>query len=253
MLVFIDESFRTNARTGNRFGVLAGVAIPEDIFHTFQRDIFNVRKPFHGQVLGPDDELHGTELLNSATLKRIAMKGFSYHWNLAEDVLNYSCSRNVKVFGVVCFRSGLHSFVCDDEVKLNVTFRYLFERIDGYMKREFPGRTAKLIFDNRDHKTHEKNAKAITNFFMRSQLGLGYDSILRVPFFAVSQGHNYGLQLADLVTTTIGLFFQGERRYKPMWDIVQKMLYFSDVGGQRQSSLKVMRDQSQSRKPWGGA
>jgi hypothetical protein len=61
------------------------------------------------------------------------------------------------------------------------------------MKREFPGRIAKLVFDNRDHRTNELNARAITNFFVGSSLGLGYDSILRVPMFAVSQGHNYGL------------------------------------------------------------
>ena len=132
--------------------------------------------------------------------------------------------------------------MCDDEVNLDVTYRYLFERIDSYMKREFAGRVAKLVFDNRDHRTHEKNARAITNFFVRSPIGLGYDSILRIPFFAVSQGHNYGLQLADLITTVIALFFQGRREFKPLWQIVKGMLYMAQVGGQKQSSLKVMRD-----------
>lgn len=162
--------------------------------------------------------------------------------------MNFSYRCNIKVFDVVCFRTEMQSFVCDNETSLDLPFRYLFERIDNYMKREFPGRRAKIIFDNRDHKTHEKNARAITNFFSRSHLGLGYDSILRVPFFAVSQGHNYGLQLADLVTTVVGLCFQGERAYRPLWGIVQHMLYFIDMGGQPQSSLKVMRDHA--RQPW---
>jgi len=243
MLIFLDESFRQHSRTGRRFGVLAGVAIPEDIFHTFQRDMFGVRAPYHGSVLKRDDEIRGRLLLNTGTLRTRARTGYSDKWNLAEDVLNFARSRQIRVFGVVCFRSDLHSFVCDDEARLDVTFRYMFERIDGYMKREFPGRVAKIVFDNRDHRTHEKNARAITNFFVRSQLGLGYDSILRVPFFAVSQGHNYGLQLADLVTTVTALFFQGRREFKPLWQTVRKMLHVADIGGRRQTSLKVMRDE----------
>jgi hypothetical protein len=119
------------------------------------------------------------------------------------------------------------------------------------MKLAFPGRMAKLIFDNRDHQTHKANARAITNFFIRSTVGLGYDNILRVPFFAVSEGHNYGVQLADLVTTTIALRFQGWREYDPLFRIVQQMLYHSTVGGQVQTSLKVMRQERSP--PWTGA
>jgi hypothetical protein len=248
MLIFLDESFRQHKQTGRRFGVLSGVAIPEDTFHAFQRDLFGVRRPYHGRVLGEDAEIHGNRLLNSTTLKVLERNGWSLQWNLAEEILQFSAHRHLKVFGVVCFRNDLHSFVCDDEVNLDVTYRYLFERIDAYMKREFPGRTAKLIFDNRDHRTHEKNAKAITNFFVRSRLGLGYDSILRIPFFAVSQGHNYGLQLADLITTVIALYFQGRREFRPLWKVVKSMLYMTRVGGAEQSSLKVMRDQKG--KPW---
>lgn len=248
MLIFLDESFRKNENTGRPFGVLAGVAIPEDTFHDFQRGFFFIRRPYHGKVLGDNDEIKGRELLNKATLKRIHMKGSSAHWSLAQDLLGFARSRKLKVFGVVCFRSRLNSFICGDESDLDVTFRYLFERIDNYMKRDFPARRAKLIFDNRDHRTHEKNARAITNFFVRSAVGLGYDSILRVPLFAVSQGHNYGIQLADLVTTVIALYFQGRREYRPLWRVVQQMLNIVPIGGQVQSSLKVMHDQPRS--PW---
>ncbi len=248
MLIFLDESFRNNRRTGRKFGVLSGVAIPEDTFHAFQRDMFGVRKPYHGKVLKHDDEIHGNLLLRTATLKYRKRNGYSLHWNMAEELLQFARNRAIRVFGIVCFRNGLHSFVCDDEANLDVTYRYLFERIDAYMKREFPGRVAKLVFDNRDHKTHEKNARAITNVFVRSQMGLGYDSILRIPFFAVSQGHNYGLQLADLVTTVVALFFEGRREFKPFWDIVKEMFYMTEVGGQTQSSLKVMRELP--RKSW---
>jgi len=244
MLIFLDETFRTHKKTGNRLGVLSGVAVPEDAFHSLQSEIYHCRRPYHGQVLKPDDEMHGTHLLNNTTRRMLQEKGYSYHYNLVEDVLSLARSRGLRVFGVACFRSDFSTFVCADETKLDLTYRYLFERIDNYMRREFPDRIAKLVFDNRDHKTDERNARAITNFFMRSRVGVSYDSILRVPFFALSQGHNYGLQLADLVTTVLGLRFQGYRWLDPLWRLVQGMLYEPHVGGLRQSSLKVMRDWS---------
>jgi len=130
MLIFLDESFRSHRRTGNRFGVLAGIAIPEDRFHFVQRDIFAVTQPYHGVVLGPDDEIKGRELLGSATFKTLALKGYSYQWNLATELLQYAVRKDMKVFGVVCFRPDLHSFVCGNELQLDSTFRDLFDRID---------------------------------------------------------------------------------------------------------------------------
>lgn len=248
MLIFIDESFRTNSNNNRDFGVLAGIAIPEDTFHEFQLDFFKVRRPYHGQVLKEDDEIHGNELLSKATLKRIELRGSSEHWDLATNILCLANNRKIKTFGVVCYRQQLKSFVCGNESSMDITFRYLFERIDNYIKLEFPGRTAKLIFDNRDHRTHERNARAITNFFVKSSMGRGFDSLLRIPLFAVSQGHNYGLQLADLVTTVIALRFQGKRSFDPLWEMVRESFYMAKVGGNVQSSLKVMRDIP--RRPW---
>lgn len=176
--------------------------------------------------------------------------GYSYQWNLAEEILQYATRKQFKVFGVVCFRSGLHTFVCGNDSRLDQTFRDLFDRIDLYMKRSFPGRFAKLVFDNRDNRTNEHNARAITNFFVKSTVGSGYDSILRVPFFAASQGHNYGLQLADLVTTVVALRWQGEKRIGPLWKLVYRMLDRQPVGALHQSSLRVMRaaDAAQKRR-----
>ncbi len=51
MLIFLDESFRKNVNTGTPYGVLSGVAIPEDTFHRFQADFFLARRPYHGLVL----------------------------------------------------------------------------------------------------------------------------------------------------------------------------------------------------------
>jgi hypothetical protein len=247
MLVFLDESFRKHGKTNRSFGVLAGLSIPEDPFHVFQRAFHAIRRPYHGTVLNEDSEIKGNELLNKATLKQLRLRGSSAQWSLAQDLLGFARSRRLTVFGVVCFRPGLHSFDCGDEKSMDVTFRYLFERIDTYMKRELPGRAAKLVFDDRGHKVNERNARAITNFLARSSVGQRYDSILRMPLFAVSQAHNWGLQMADLVTTVVALWFQGKREFHPLWSIIEDMLYRVPIGAREQTSLKVMRDQPRSR------
>lgn len=249
MLVFLDESFRSHLTTENRFGVLAGIAIPEDIYASVQHGVYEVRRPYHhNSVLRADQEIHTKHLLNRRTFRAREECGFSYHWNLCEELLGYARHQRLTVFGVVCFRSDWHSFVCSDDRRLDAPFQYLFERIDVYMKSKFPRRYAKIVFDDRDVGTNKKNAIAITNFFSRSTIGRGYDSIIRVPMFAVSQGHNYGLQLADLVTTVIAMKFQGHREVDPLWRIVQNMLHMSRIGSRRQSSLKVLR--SLPTEPW---
>lgn len=90
MLVILDESFRTHAGSDKNFGVLCGIAIPEDQFHIIQRDMWGVRRPYHGRVLDEDEEIHGSALLRSFTFKQLERKGFSEHWNLAEDTLNFA-------------------------------------------------------------------------------------------------------------------------------------------------------------------
>ena len=241
MFVFLDETFRVDRATGVRFGALCGIGIPEDEFAAVQTDIRRLRRPYHGKVLKEDAEIKGSKLLTRTTFDVVDRKGFSDHLNLAVDLLNFAKYRKLPVFGVVCFEESLSSFVCGDADRLDNTFRFLFERIDLYMKRHLPGRYAKLVFDNRDHRTHKQNARAITNFFSRSHIGLSYDSIFRVTMFAVSEGHNYGLQLADLVTTVIGLKFQGEQRSDCLWQIMRRLIPIERVGIHKQSSLKVIK------------
>ena len=241
MMVFFDESFRKHTKSGNPFGVLTGVSIPEDVFARFQRDFYQICRPYYGQVLKEGHDVHGSDLLTNTTMRVHDEGGNSGHWSLAEDILNYSNHVGIKVFGVICFRTDYQSFVCSDDTNLDLTFKYLFERIDLYMKREFSNQYAKLVFDDRGRSTNEKNGRAITSFFLKSTVGSSYDSIIKTPLYGVSKSHNYGLQLADIVATVTGRKFQGDRRVQPLWNKVHRMLYSSTIGNQKQSSLKVMR------------
>lgn len=241
MLVFLDESFRNHRSLGHRFGVLAGIAIPEDIYPALQDGIHGVRRPYFDTVVKEEDALHGNQLLTETTFRVREQNGYSYHWNLTEELILYARRLPIRVFAVVCFDPAFHAFSCGDERLLDPTFRFLFERIDRYMKLEFPGRYAKLVFDDRGRPTNEKNARAITNFFVRSRLGLGFDSIVRVPFFAIARTHNYGMQLADVITTVVAKRFEGDRRTDSLWRAVRSMLHVTSVGGRPVTSMKVIR------------
>jgi hypothetical protein len=241
MLLFLDETFRANTRTGAKFAALSGVGIPESIFPDFLEGFWSMRRPYHGEVLDPEEEVKGKVLLNRSVLDNREEKGHSAKWSMAEDLLNDARKRGVRVFGVVTFDSRWTSLDCKDELALHESFKKLFTRVDRYMKLEHPGEFVKIVFDSRQDKENERNSRAITNFLVRSTLGISFDSIVKVPFFGVSQAHNYGLQLADLVTTVIGLRFAGEERIKPLWRIVQHMLYRTALGDRPISSLALLK------------
>lgn len=251
MFVFLDESFRSNLGSGNRFGALCGIAVSDESVKSLQAGVYAVRKPYHEHVLKQEQELHGKKLLGSATFKCIEKIGYSYQFNLVEDLLGFARKSGFAVFGVICFDPMFHTFACADEHSLDKTFKCLFSRIDGYAKRKHPGQLVKLVFDDRHVQTNRENAKAITNFLVKSPVGRKYDSILPYPLFAVSQGHNYGLQLADIVTTVVAKKFQGDERIRPLWDIVKDMIYRFSDGDRRWTSLKKLDDPDKKKTTFG--
>jgi len=99
----------------------------------------------------------------------------------------------------------MQKFRCEDMSAMDVSFRYLFERIDMFMKIEHPNQLAKLAFDDRDYPIKQTYSPPSTTFFHRSSAGLSLELIIPTPFFAISQAHTVGLQLADLVPSHIGL------------------------------------------------
>jgi len=140
------------------------------------------------------------------------------------------------------FIARLRAFRCENVQALDKTFRYIFERVDIYMKREHPDRMGKLIFDDRDYQTNRQNAEAITNFFVRSPAGLALDSMIKTPFFAISEAQNVGLQLADVVTTIVGLHFAGAQDVTSYWGKLKSAIYrWPTESGRMGSSLKVLR------------
>lgn len=175
---------------------------------------------------------------------RLAANGISSsNLALGDDLLDYILSKRLPVFGCVCFEKRYQKFQVDDVTALDKTFRYLFERIDMWMKIHLPGEKALLVFDDRDYGINRKNAEAITNFLQRSSAGLALDSIVQTPFFAISQSQNVGLQLADLITTVVGLRFSSHKAVDPYFAKLKECIpHYESSGGRKVSCLKVLRD-----------
>jgi hypothetical protein len=244
MLVFFDETFRDSlSYKGASLGVLSGIAIPEQELHRVATDVYQLKYKHMGAEFARDGEIKGKELMKNWVFKLEAKGGTSRNLALARDLLAYIEAKKLTVFGCVCFEKALREFKCADVRALDMTFRYVFERIDMFMKIKFPDRRAKLIFDDRDYGINRLNAMVITNFFQRHAVGLSLDSMIKTPFFAISQAQNIGLQLADFVTTIIGLRFASHPNAAPYFSVLKRCLftYQSAETDTMISSLKVIR------------
>lgn len=242
MLVFFDETFR-ESRSGHKLGALCGIAIPEEVYAKVATDIFSLKYSSFGEPFAKESELKGNVLLKPKNFREPMTSYARTSLEFVRDLLRYINRQKLVTLGVVCFDTSLRSFRCKDPHRLEVTYRSLFERLDGFMGREFPTRRAKIILDDVDYGMNLARSESVTNFFTRSGVGRGFDSIIRVPFFAVSQAQNIGLQLADLVTTVYGMRFEGRPEIAPFWTLLKESIYRYEFGRRRLSTLAVFREQ----------
>ena len=243
MLFFFDETFRDClTRKDFSLGALCGIAIPETDLASVTADVYKLKIKHFGHEFAKEGEIKGKDLFKNWIFRQAGRGQPSKNLAFADDLLAYLETKKLCVFGCVCFEKEFQRFRCDDVTALDMTFRYIFERIDIFMKLKHTGSMAKLIFDDRDYSTNRKNSEAITNFFQRSAVGQSFDSIVKTPFFAISQSQNIGLQLADFVTTVIGLRFSGSSNIQPYFRVLKKSIFaYADGKGMRISCLKVIR------------
>lgn len=244
MLIFFDETFRESLRHPNvSLGALCGIGIPERDLSRVAADVYQLKYKHMGPDFARDEEIKGKDLLKNYIFKLAARGIVSKNLALANDLIAYIVSKRLPIFGCVCFEKGLQKFHVADVTALDNTFRFLFERIDIWMKIHRKDDLASIVFDDRDFSINQRNAEAITNFFQRSAMGLSMDSILKTPFFAISQAQNVGLQLADFVTTVIGLRFSSHPDAGSYFAALRKAIpFYTSEEGFRTSCLKVMRE-----------
>ena len=252
MLIFFDESFRQSEKDeGVTLGGLCGIGIPERQLATVSQDVYQLKYKHFGADFARDGEIKGKELLKNYVFN-LQKRGIeSKNLAFANDLVDYIVAKRLPVFGCICFEKAMQKFQVDDVTVLDKTFKFLFERIDTYMKRAHQKDMACLVFDDRDYGINQKNSTAITNFLQRSPPGLAMDSIVRTPFFAISQAHNVGLQLADFVTTVIAAKYSCNPNVEPFYERLKKAVpHWQSVEGHHVSGVKVISDKPE-KKPAG--
>lgn len=242
MLIFFDESFRTSDKDPTiTLGGLCGIGIQEHQLAAVSHDVYQLKYKHFGADFARDSEIKGKELLKNWVFRQQASGKQSRNLDFASELVDYIVAKRLPVFGCICFEKGMQKFQVDDVTALDKTFKYLFERVDTYMKRRHPKDMACLVFDDRDYGINNKNSTAITNFLQRSPPGLAMDSIVRTPFFAISQAHNVGLQLADFVTAVISGKHSDNTNIEPYYDRLKKAIpHWESVEGRRVTGLKVI-------------
>jgi hypothetical protein len=246
MIFFFDESFRESlGHPGVSLGALCGVGIPEAQLRRVSEDVYEMKHKHFDIDFARNEEIKGKELFKNYVFA-LQKKGIvSKNLSLGVDLVEYIHRKHLPVFGCVCFEKRIQKFQADDVTALDKTFRYLFERIDMWMKIHHPRDKALIVFDDRDYGINKKNAEAITNFFQRSNHGTAMDSIVQTPLFAISQAQNIGLQLADLVTTIIGLRFSSHPDIAPIFANLKRSIpFYEKSDGSKVSALKVLRNNS---------
>jgi hypothetical protein len=254
VLVFFDESFHDSLEEPNvSLGALCGVGIPEDQMSQVEADVLALKRRYFDEAFAHDREIKGKELFKNYAF-RLAQRGIaSRNLSLGSDLIDYIVGKRLPVFGCVCFEKKALRFQATQGCALDNSFRFLFARLDAYMKRHRPGERACMVFDDRGYGINARNAEAISHFFQRDVRGLSMDAIVRTPFYAISQANNIGLQLADLVTAVISLKFAGSEAIAPYYARLRRAVPSRnlDCPSLRVSGLKVMRDRSHKRQSAG--
>lgn len=253
MLIFIDETFRQcTGKKGEavEFGALCGVGIPIQAYSRIATAVFKLKLQYFGREYAENHEMKGKKLLSNRTFRLKEENPNTPQNNLefVSAVLDILQANKLPVLGCVCFDQKTCKFTSDNDTALANTFKSLCERINMYMKREHPEQKAVIVFDDRDSGTNARNSRAMTNYFVRSKNGNSMrSSILEVPLFAISQVNNIGLELADLVTTIIGVYACGEHGIAELYSKLHRRIYkWQDNYGRPMSTLRWIDPQKLS-------
>ncbi|MBI4653653.1 MAG: DUF3800 domain-containing protein [Nitrospirae bacterium] len=225
MLFFIDESWQSTQDGKYKVGVLSAIQIKSHDFNECSKQIYELKIKNLGYRAG-DLEIKGREILRNY-LFELESKGIkSKELNLVRDILTYMQTLGIKLFASIVFSKKEIDLACANVNQLERPFFFLFERIDLFMKENYPGLMAKLIFDDRGIQFNKKISKSVSNFFHKSSIGQEFDTIIKVPFFAIST-ENVGIQMADIVAHILGSRFTGDKKQIEFFKKVKSLEFIS--------------------------
>lgn len=246
MLFFVDESWQATCNNKYKVGVLAAVQLKSHDFNDCSNQIYSL-KIKHLGIRAIYSEIKGKEIFKNYLFKLESQGIRSNGLNLARDIFDYINSLGTRFFASIVFSKEEIDLACADVNQLERPFFFLFERIDLFMKENYPGLMAKLIFDDRGYQSNEKISKSVSNFFHKSRVGQSFSTIIKSPYFAIS-GQNVGIQLADMGAHILGDRFTGDRAKIEFFNKIKELEFISrkliEVEGKtlRLKGFKVVKE-----------
>lgn len=208
MLFFIDESWQSSLNKKHKVGVLSAMQINSRDFNECSKQIYRLKSAFLGVNSG---EIKGKDLFKNFYFKLEARCIKSNGLELARNIFGYMETLGVRYFASIVFSEKEIDLACENVDQLERPYYFLFERIDQFMKDNCPDLMAKLIFDDRGVESNKKTSKSLINFFHKCKVGQSFDSIIKVPLFAISS-ENVGIQMADVGAYVLGKRFTGDKK-----------------------------------------
>lgn len=200
MLVFCDESWRTNDETGKKVGTLAAVAIPEAAYNDLSDRVFGLAVKYFGFENARLREIKGKQLLSPYEFRRETANEVSIKLSFARELLEELRTRKLKVFASIAAGEKEVDLLCESPDQLDRPYRFLMERISAYVGEIGPDERAIITFDDRGSRLNAQVGEAYRNFLSRSRTGRSFGNLARTPFFTYSTLAT-GIQVADLVCT----------------------------------------------------
>ena len=207
MLFFIDESWQTTKDGKYKVGVIAATQIKSHDYNECSKQLYNL-KTTHLGISAGNKEIKGNEIFRNYLFNLEARGIASRELTLARDIFSYMKTLGIACFASVVFAQNEIDLSCANSTQLERPFFFLFERIDLFMKENYPGLMVKLVFDDRGIQMNKSISKGVSNFLHKSHVGQTFDNIIKVPLFAIST-ENVGVQLADMVAYILGARFTG--------------------------------------------
>ena len=236
MFFFIDESWQENR---HRVGTLSALGIPSAQINRFDEVVYRFMHKYLDIRSGEFRELKGSGLVK----QKFYALPYSRNLSLTREILHFLRGERCPVFASVCFDESMIQLNCPDEARLDLPFRFLFERIASYMDREHPDKIATLIMDERSSRVdNARVAATVSRFFSRHRQARTY-RIHRSPYFSSSRD-DVGTQLADIICYCIGLHFSGERYAEDLFRIIKEMEYHYEAGSRKFHSIRKINPPS---------
>ena len=225
MLFYIDESWQTTKDVKHKVGILAAVQIKSHDFNACSQQIYTLKRQHLGVAAG-DKEIKGNGIFRNYVFDLESKGVISRELNLARDVFLYMKTIDVRCFASVVFAEREVDLACANVNQLERPFFFLFERIDLFMKENHPGLMAKLIFYYRGVQMNGVISKSVSNFFHKNHMGKTFDSIIKVPFFALSS-ECVGIQMCDMIAYILGARFTGHTRKMEFFKKAKELEFIS--------------------------